>query len=209
MQKLIRLLFLLALTALSASAGQKPKYGISNDTMGSLNRLKALFNARIIGLELYSPLSLPEINEDDTKDSALKKLKKADFDIMEQDQIVNVIDAKKRPTGQKAYPFDQRINIAPGKYGIEDLCRAIKKQVDFGIDTMNLQRQTWLIAFDFQEHTTLSVRETLNLMAGKVRGIWVAERDSFMVNMSTKAGEFIRTDHPKLKEDDAGVLYLQ
>lgn len=208
MRILICLTLLMTLTACYDSEKPKTQYGIVHGTMDSLKRLKAILKARVIGLELYSPLLLPEIKEDDTRDSALKKLKDAGFALIEQDQFVNVIDSKERPTGQRAYPFSQRINLASGKHNIEDLCLAIKKQVNFQIDTAGIFNP-WLISdINLSKDTALSVREILNLVAEKNNDAWIVERFSFTENMSKKVGEFIRTDHPKLAEDDWGELSL-
>lgn len=208
MHKLIALIFFLTLTAYSDSVKPKAEYGFVHGTMDSLKRLKIILQARVIGLELYSPLLLPEITEDDSRDSARKKLKEAGFALIERDQVVNVIDAKERPTGQRAYPLSQRINLASGKYNIEDLCLAIKKQLNFQIETGGIFRHWSIVEINFQKDTVLSVRELLNLVAEKNNDFWIVERSSFMMNMSIKTGEFTRTDHPVLAEDDSGDLTL-
>src|ERR1043166_2175624 len=81
-----------------------------------LDRLKQIFNARVIGAELYSLLAFPAITAEETKDTITEKLKKSGFGLLEKDGIVNIIDADERAIGKRPYPFSQKVKIKRGTY---------------------------------------------------------------------------------------------
>lgn len=182
------------------------------ESIRCIKLMKSIFAAKVIGLELYSPLFLPDIKADDTKASVMEKLQAVGFKVLEKDGVVNLVDAKERSTGRTLYPFVQRVDIPAGTYGFRDLQASIKKQTGFKIICISYMisfKPKWDILVDFPVREVVPVREIMNCIASKADGWWVIERDSFRTNMSLVAGEYLRTDHPKIGEDDAGDLDLQ
>ncbi len=177
----------------------------------STKLIKAILRAKTIGLELYSPLALPEIKADETKESVLTKLQNAGFKVLEKDGVFNIVDAKERPTGETPYPFAQRVKISAGMHGFHDLLIDIKKQTGFEMHCflyMFSFRPKWDIALNFpHEDEMVSVREILNRAASQADGMWVVERLSFEL-LSRVDGKDVRTERPKIREHDAGELYL-
>ena len=171
--------------------------------------LKTVFGCRVLGVEMYSPLALPKFDPKDSRTSVLEKLRNAGFDVVERDGIVNLTDAKSRPTGKTPYPFAQHVKITAGTHRAKDLLLIIEKQINFKIETLALGAKVpHFVKVDFAGDTVLSVREILNLVADKAKNFWLVERSSFALNMSDKAGEYVRTDHPILGEHDSSVLYV-
>lgn len=173
--------------------------------------MKSIFKAKIIGLELYSLIALPNIKSDDSKASLVLSLQQAGFKILEKDGVINIIDAKERATGAVPYPFSQSVKITASTYGFGNLKTVIKQQTGFEIHCFAFMlsfRMKWDKEVEFLPDEVVSVREILNRVAANGDGMWVVERESFMDNMSPVAGEYIRTNHPKIRESDAGELLL-
>ena len=99
----IRLLLILFITMVKGLADQGAITPPLNEVWPSVNHLKDIFKARILGVEIYSPLAMPRINAEDTKVVAIEKLKQAGFGVNERDDVVNLTDAKERPTGKRPY----------------------------------------------------------------------------------------------------------
>ena len=156
--------------------------------------------------EVYSPLQFPEINENDTRDTVTAKLKKAGFDIIEKNGICNVIDAAERPTGKVDYPFRKKVTILPGSYQVQEIFELIAKQTDFKMLALLIGKLSPM-AYDPAWDTDYTVRDVLNLIAGKMRGTWVAKRDSFGIYRYIKGGRWVEGPPPMEEGDTASINF--
>ena len=170
----------------------------------AVQTLKQILGCHILGVEIYSPLQFPEINENDTRDTVTAKLKKAGFGIIEKNGICNVIDAAERSTGKVDYPFGKKVTVLPGNYQIEDIFELIEKQTDFKMLALLIGKSSPK-AYDPIRDTAYTVRDVLNLIAGKMRGTWVAGRDSFGIYRYIKGGRWVEGP-PPIKEDDTASI---
>lgn len=173
----------------------------------SLEELKQAFQARIVGLELYSQLTFPAIEAGETKEFILAKLKLNGFRVLERDGIVNIIDAAESKSGNLPYPFSQKLKIKKGVYTPSQLYNMIRVQTKFGIFRFDWKGRE-RVPIEFKEDTELPVREVLNRIAEKIRGRWIINRSAPVHDGAQKPDELNQTNQLNLSTYKPSYLIL-
>ena len=174
----------------------------------SVKNLKKALECRVLGVEIYSLLAFPEIGENETRDRAIEKLKKAGFRVLEKDGNANVIDALERPTGKQPYPFSLKVTVKPNKYDATQICKMIEKQTGFEVMAMIMWSRAPNPNYEFVQNEELTIRDIFNRLAANAKGTWIAYRFAFSSKgyRDAKSGLFVESNVPIIRENDSAVL---
>ena len=174
----------------------------------SMKNLKKALECRVLGVEIYSLLAFPEIGENETRDSAMEKLKKAGFRVLEKEGNANVIDALERPTGKQPYPFSLKVTVKPNKYDATQIYGVIEKQTGFEVMAMMLWVRAPKPNYEFVQNEELTIRDIFNRLAANARGTWIAYRSAFTSKgyRDAKSGLWVESKIPIMRENDSAEV---